>query len=374
PWPYCALPDPYDVYSPPCSTNLITIRHSFLKRTPARQYEALDYPDQSRFDRFGLFRIEQNVVDRSVGGIGDPSRGVTDAKNYAAVRHNIWRQWHEVNEDGTAGPSIPYTEREVRPIVYYMTKDMPLHLIRTSYEVAADWNVHYMRTVRELRGEEAPDPATIPEGYDPYAEPNSARNPYDCWIHTADGQPGSNAEPTYAANQAEEDSNGPTFDADFGAWRTVVMDGPECVLVGRVNSCIAHPDDPDTDEDESMPCEERGDLRYKFLSYVSQPGTPFLGVATLRGDPITGEYISGDANIGGPALDSYRTRALLWHDIASGRVTPETVTAGQDVRDYFEELGRVDAPAVPRRDYLSALSIPGTGMDSIRTKFQRAVD
>ncbi len=380
------VPDPFgpglvpwctSIYNdaPMCTTNLITMRHAFMKRSPLRQYEALNYEDQTRFDRFGLFRIEQSVFDRQVGSPGDPQRGFTDAMNYAAIRHNMWRQWYTESEDGTRTP-VPFEDRDVRPIIYYMTKDMPYHLIKTSFEVAADWNVHYMRTVRALRGADAPDPDAIAGGYDPYAPFGDPRNPYDCQIQDASGGRGDSAEPAFAASQAEEDASGPVFDSDFSRWAQGRMVGDECVLLGRVNSCIANPDDPATASDESMPCEERGDIRYHFISYVSQPGTPFLGVATLRGDPITGEYIAGDANIGGPALDSYRTRALLWLDVAAGRLSPESIIAGEDLRNYFERLGQVDAPVVPLRDFrlASSVSMAGFEQETISSKFEGAME
>ncbi|MET0385921.1 MAG: hypothetical protein ABW321_08175, partial [Polyangiales bacterium] len=80
-------------------------------------------------------------------------------------------------------------------------------------------------------------------------------------------------------------------------------------------------------------------------------GTGFLGIATLRGDPITGEIIAGDANIGGPALDSYRTSALQTYDLITGELSETQLQVGEDVRGYFEALGKVSLPPRPRTDF-----------------------
>ena len=102
---------------------------------------------------------------------------------------------------------------------------------------------------------------------------------------------------------------------------------------------------------EGLECEERGDMRFKFLSYVDQPGTSFLGIATLRSDPVTGEIIVGDANIGGPALDGYRTSALQQYDVINGNLTEEELYTGEDIRTYLESINNVDLPAPPRIDF-----------------------
>jgi hypothetical protein len=119
----------------------------------------------------------------------------------------------------------------------------------------------------------------------------------------------------------------------------------------RVNSCNRRSISANGGSAEGLECQERGDLRFKFLSYVDQPGTGFLGIATLRGDPITGEILTGDANVGGPALDQFRTSALLTYDLVHGTLDERQVVTGDDVRGYFGNLDHVDLPARPRIDF-----------------------
>src|SRR6185436_2743662 len=114
------------------------------------------------------------------------------------------------------------------------------------------------------------------------------------------------------------------------------FEGTECVNVLVLNTCNRRSIAENGGNVDGMTCQERGDIRFKFLSYVDQPGTNFLGIATMRGDPITGEIIAGDANIGGPALDGYRTVALQTYDLITGRITDREFLVGEDVRGYFE--------------------------------------
>ena len=158
---------------------------------------------------------------------------------------------------------------------------------------------------------------------------------YDCWVEVPD--------------KAEPDLNKRDLgDADFNGWYGARFVGSECVSVLRVNDCNRATIAKNGGTMDGLDCEERGDLRYKYLSYVEQPGTGFLGVATLRGDPITGEILTGDANIGGPALDGFRTSAMLTYDLVHGNIDERDMIVGEDVRGYFENIGHIDLPARPR--------------------------
>ena len=354
--------------SPPCTTVVSYVRTAFLKVSEKRQYEPLNYVDE-RFERFGYFRLSSATTDRSTGKPDDPSFGITDFRNYAVNRHNIWLQWHD-----DAGKPIPYTDRDVRKIVWYTTPELPAHLVQPSFDLVGQWNEKFMATVRTLRGQPLPvyptvecqkaDPDaycycdTDPSGkvlnptcagqYDPFKAPNAygsgTQDPYDCHVELPD-----------AAKKIDMDDPG-LADSAFNPWFGAKFVGDECVTVLRVNDCnkasaAKQAEDQKAGEKSDLKCQERGDLRYKFLSYVAMPGTGFLGIATLRGDPVTGEIIAGDANIGGPALDSYRTSALQTYDLISGKLTETQLQVGEDVRGYFESLGKVSLPPRPRVDF-----------------------
>jgi hypothetical protein len=358
--------------APACSSVVSYVRTSFLKVSDQRhkQYEAVNFEDD-RFERFGFFRLAAPTIDRSSDDPTDPAFGATDFLNYAVNRHNIWQKWRD-----KGGKSIPFEEREIRPIVWYTTPELPAHLVQPAYDLVGQWNETFMATVRRLRGQKLPaygevkcqredpdeycycdaDPTTgapgramCPGKYNAFTSPKDygagTSDPYDCYVDVP-----------AAANKIDMNNSALT-DADFNAWYGAKFKGSECVTLLRTNTCNRASLAEAGDKKGDLDCEERGDLRFKFLSYVDQPGTSFLGIATLRGDPVTGEIIAGDANIGGPALDSYRTSALQTYDLVSGNLSELEFQVGEDVRGYFENLGRVSLPARPRTNFIGGLRL-----------------
>jgi hypothetical protein len=375
--------------APACSSIVSYVRTSFLKVSPKRQkqYEPINYVDD-RFERFGYFRLAAPTVDRSNGDPADPSFGLTDFLNYNANRHNIWQKWRDKDDK-----SIPYEERDVRQIVWYTTPELPAHLVQPAYDLVSQWNESFMETVRRLRNQKLPqygemecqsaDPdgycycepdargqatqARCPGQYDPFKKPDSygpgTTDPYDCYV-----------EVPAAANKVDL-SNPSLKDADFNPWFGAKFVGDECVTVLRTNTCNRASLAAAGDKKGDLTCQERGDLRFKFLSYVDQPGTGFLGIATLRGDPVTGEIIAGDANIGGPALDSFRTSALQTYDLIAGNLSDIEFQVGEDVRGYFENLGRVSLPARPRTNTIGDLRLPdAAARQEIDNRMQSAME
>ncbi len=373
-----SVPDPFtgrmvpwctSVYgdSPQCTALTAFTRTGFLKVSETREYVAENWND-TRFDRHGYFRLEQPTYDRSTSP-DDPFYGGTDFLNYNINRHNIWMEW----TDG-AGNLLPFAERRVRPIVWYMTSEMPGHLVKPSLDLTSSWNELFMSTVRNLRGEapavyprvqcqsenpddycfceESPVDGTILNPtcagrYDPYQTPAEAEaagvmNPYQCWIEVPEG-----AEP----NMADIEVADSLRDEDFYGWFGAEFVGDECVNVLRMNTCNRASVAANGGTVEGLECEERGDMRFKFVSYVDQPGTRFLGVATLRSDPVTGEILVGDANMGGPALDGYRTSSLQQFDLVNGNITDEELYTGEDIRSYLASTNNIDLPAPPRIDF-----------------------
>ncbi|MGF1467719.1 MAG: hypothetical protein ACFCGT_16460 [Sandaracinaceae bacterium] len=373
--------------APECASINIFIRTSFLKVSDTREYVPTAWTN-TRFNRAGYFALDRPTFDRT-SEAGDPSYWLTDFTNESANRHNIWKQWYVRDEatgaiqlDGDGRPRLlPYGEREVRPIVWYTSTEVPGHLVKPSFEVISQWNSTLMETVRTLRGEALPsfpdascqseDPGgycycqrdpetgdvlnpTCPGLYDPFETPDQARergvsNPFDCYVEVPEG-----AEPDWG-----DPASAGASDEAFHGWFDAEMRGEECVNELRVNTCHAG----NQDQWGELDCQQRGDLRFKLLSMVNQPGTPFLGVAQLRGDPITGEIIYGDANIGRDAMDRQRTFALQTFDLVAGNITDEEFYIGEDVRSFLENVNNVSLPAPPRVDFNAALQQGGVGID-----------
>ncbi|MCB9659532.1 MAG: hypothetical protein H6726_17940 [Sandaracinaceae bacterium] len=349
--------------APTCTTTAVYVRNAFLRVSDTREYEPQQWSD-ARFERAGYFRLERPTLDRSTAP-DDPAHFGTDFRNYNVNRLNLWRRTRD-----ESGALLPYAQREVRRVVYHTTPELPAHLVEPSFELTGRWNESFMGLVRELRGEPAAnypdvpcqaldpdtycfcilDPAdngvlnpTCPGRYDPFETPAEASargvmNPYDCHVEVPP--------------RARPNLNDPALsNADFFGWFGARQVGSECVLDLVVNTCNERSIAENGGTTDGLRCQERGDMRYKFLSYVDQPGTPFLGIATLRGDPVTGELLVGDANVGGPALDAYRTTALQTVDLVTGNITDPRFSFGEDVRQHLENLGNVELPARPRVDF-----------------------
>jgi len=395
--------------APECASVQMFARTSFLRVSDRREYEPVGWTND-RFDRAGYFALDRPTYDRS-SDADDTSYGVTDFTNQSANRHNIWYDWFQRDGDGNilrdeAGRPLPmpYGDRRVRPILWYTSSEVPAHLMRPSYELVAQWNETLMAMVRQQRGTEPPqyspqacqteDPGGYcycqnnpdtgevlnefcPGQYDPFETPDEARgriasgDPYDCYVASVDAE--GNVTGDALDNEPDWNDAGLT-DAAFNGWFGTAMVGSECVNVLRVNTCTL----ANRDEWSSLDCQERGDIRFKLLSFVDQPGTPFLGVAQLRGDPISGEIITGDANIGGPAMDSQRTRAMEVYDLINGNITDQEYYTGEDVRAYLNAIEHVELPAPPRIDF-SVAGREGVAADpfvrsGIRNVMSRAME
>ena len=388
------VPDPYtgqpvnfcmSVYSnaPYCSSNFMFIRHSFLKISPHHDFAPTDYPDRTRQNHFGTFQTAQWIYDSVEGDDPtDPVYGDTWFWHRNAVLMKMWRNYHDAD-----GNVLPKSQRDTQDLTYFTSKETPRWLIRPAYALFAEWNDVWAKTFRALYDDPAYPQPTRP--YDNprnwFEEPDPAFHDIECWIAKPDGSPADpDPLPQYDVFQnptgegITEEVSG--MDA-FMNENQLKFHGDECFLKVQVNSCDAPLDmfpldvqdriqdymdrvgkdhiDQLTDDELftlGVLCEERGDLRYHLLSYVDlpAPNVGWLGIATLQGDPITGELIHGDANIGAAALHGYRRRATEEYDLITGNVSELAFETGEDVRSYMDRLGYAMRPTRPARDIIEA--------------------
>jgi hypothetical protein len=386
---------------PECASVVVAVRTSFLRVSQQRQYDPLQFTDDL-FDRAGYFRLERNTYDHAVAtadhtDAGDIAWGETDFRNYGAFRFNIWREWRNA-----AGDAIPYSERHVRPIHWFTSRELPAHLVMPAFQSVSEWNAVLMGVIRQRQGRALPTiprmacQTTDPAGYcfcqqdpadashilnpdcaghyDPFARPNAANNDFDCWV----GFGAAGAETTLAETPGIEPdwNDAGVTRASFNGWYGAHMVGTECADILTVNGCNLQAVAMNNGTTDGLDCQERGDIRFSLLSFVDQPGTPFLGVAQFRADPVTGELFGADANIGGPALNSYRTRALQQYDLINGRLSDQEFFTGEDVRAYLEATNHVDLPAPPRIDFSVAgmEGLEGVGGEAIGAELQSRMD
>ena len=172
-WPACWFYEwgPWD-----CASQTIKVRGSFM-RVPPSDYEPLYYPDNyiardadgeairtmwddaagaerrctsdegedcvpvrvPMFDRFGYFRIERETYDRDY-------EVTEEGRLYLITRFNIWQ------ESVRDGEPIPYAERRVKPIVFYLPANFPEALQPAAAQIGDWWNEAFADTVRGLQG------------------------------------------------------------------------------------------------------------------------------------------------------------------------------------------------------------------------------
>lgn len=302
----------------------VSYRYSFMRDTP-RDYEPFYYPDPA-FEKFGYFRLERETYDRE--------RGVTDFRDLLMERWNLWQKVHTTQtctrhsdcegaaEDGVTCNlfdkdaqgngvcTMPYADRGLKPIVYYLSPGFPDRYVKQACAVAQGWNIAFKVTHAELLGK----PYTPPEVDAAFVE--------NCKL--SDFNPVS----------------GPDFDP--ATQDLLVLKYPEktCDVDGVPGK-------------GDRWCQRNGDLRYSMISWVDQPssGSP-LGYGPVASDPETGEILQGNSFIYGAAVDSYASYIGDVYDLITGEVTDETFMAGEHVRDYYQNVsGNVFPPTFPQNGF-----------------------
>lgn len=373
------VPDPYSFFGfygtaylwDPAGV-VIDTRHTFM-RVPPSDYEAQPMPpsvaledadgneirDSRGFtvkapinDRFGFFgTLGRNTFDENRGM-------VTSGQIHNASRFNIWQQWK--NADGT---SIPVEQREPKPIVYYTNVEHPEALQAASQRVATEWNRVFKEAVFAAQPGRYASLDEVPTMFE------LRRN--DCNVETVrthlDGLPsdalarvtesaartGDNArvvdfDGTLASveerfNHANDPANTDTFTMRQSEETQALNDlericsALEYVTGGDITMGIP----PATLEDgTAVPVfkyQRLGDTRYSMMNLiVGDFQSGWLGLGPPYADPITGETISGTANVGVSGLDTYAARAAQFIAVMNGEVGPSDLTFGWDIETYMK--------------------------------------
>jgi hypothetical protein len=272
----------YDVN---CIPGEVKVRSSFYRLEELeRDYEPAFYDDRS-MNKFGYFRTEREVWDRR--------EGFSDQKAiFLANRHDLW--FNDYKRDGEGnylrtadGRRIPtpMKEREPKPVVYYMSPNMPETAIPYVMEIGEDWDRAFTRTVAAAKGM---TPAQVT--------------------------------------------------AEFGPMYLMC---PNPVLADSPAGCDPRPVAERTDaKGDYIPFEARiGDLRYNLFWWVDQPQNPsgLLGYGPSFSDPETGELISGTAYVYGASIDLYSNYGVEVVKLLSGDWTEPEFQAGADVTEYLKD-------------------------------------
>lgn len=370
-----------------------------------------------------------------VGGLS-PELGETDFLTYYRLRHNFysdsltdqeciadWQCNGRYDAGGVSTPgrggsvcdpfarrcTLPIAQRSVRAVHYTLSAHYPEYLVHSAFESIAQWNEAFMRSNRELREGvldprtgvmTPPPPAGAPvecQDADPtqycfcrgeflspevqtatmtcpyrtnfFLTPDQRialgeENPFQCWIEG----PADLASPTDFADY-EGDNNGNGV-KDVYEYR---FRGPECMLVLDVNDCDRN---PAVGDKPGAACQQLGDLRYQFYNYASGAGAGWCGVMQPNQDPVTGEAIVSPVNMGGLCLDNVSQVAINIWPILRGEEPADPLFQGEEIRSYFDRLGRVRSPVGVASGVLDGSrpsSGPGLPVD-LRSHFEDVIE
>lgn len=290
-----------------CAPGEITVRNSFLRV----DHQDTDYEPQlytgDRMERFGYFVTERAGYDDQYGV-------VEPARFRFANRHNLWMASHTgvaCSEDSVCAGNgsvcdldlaratrsvdaetgrllgectIPYRERTVRPITYYLSANFPEDLDAAAQDLSDQWNLAFRDTVASLR-------------------------------------------------EIECQENG--GDAGSCASERMREDGQKVFV-------LCHNPVRDTDHDAcGAPgvSPRPGDLRYSMIGWVSDAhrSSP-LGYGPSSADPLTGEIIMGNAFVYGAAMEVLTTYANDIIRVLNGDLDEEDITSGAQVQAWLDRL------------------------------------
>ena len=236
--------------------------------------------------RFGFFRSERVAYDRRVGGNHDLGR-----QHYANY-HQFWKETRR--SDNT---TIPLSEREVRPIVYYINANFPEDLKETAAKMGANWDDVFMQAAMAATGKsetairaqlaaDADSDAVYLETDDRKGSALFQIRENNCSIAGVE---------LYLAENPEMN------DVLLGATR---FEGLKPGNLKRVCSGLNF----FAAERQARPFnwQQMGDLRYSFLWWVNDEQMPgLLGFGPSSTDVETGRNLSGNAFVYGTQIDQF---------------------------------------------------------------------
>lgn len=243
------------------------------------------------FGKFGFFRSERVVYDRLWGH-------TEESRLFFANRWDIWESSYD-----DAGNPLPYGDRKVKPIVYYLNPDFPEDLHGAVEEIENQWDFAFRRAVAAAQGKIGADGTPlvdeVPQVFEIRENSCSLSN-----LRELSG--------TRKYNSVIKDV--------VGSVDNVTKENIE-----QVCAALEYYTD--------FEWQKNGDIRYSVVYWVDRPQAAGpLGYGPSSADPETGEIINGTAYVYGAGVDRQANRATEIVEFLSGRLDLHEVIDGTTMR------------------------------------------
>ena len=311
------------------------------------------------FARFGYFRTDRHKYDRKQGFL-------FSGKKQYINRWNIWQESLTKEEK-----PIPLKERIPKTIVYYLNAEFPDDLVSIANDIANDWNSAFVHMLAELKNQ------CSKEKVKTYVADNKLENLFyldnmESWtekrlkkVCDRIGKHSQKANLTFFSGSEKQISEkyGKIFQIKTNTCNvknvnSFVENYNLKNLLSKHNISNVNSDNLlrtcsilewNSSKIVDIPTfhwQQVGDLRYSFLNYTKKAelASP-LGYGPSAADPLTGEIISGDANVYGKSIDMYASFAadivaavngdLKDIDIKNGEQSYSTIALGSRSDNVF---------------------------------------
>lgn len=265
----------------------------------------------SVFSNFGFFRTERFAYDREDGF-------TVTGRDQLANRWNIWE-----NSRDADGETLAYEDRTPKSIVYYYSVGFPESLKGATERQADDWNIAFLDTIAELQGK------TIAEVQSEYGTEDAPFRGYEVRENNCSV---SYMEEYLEMTKGQRDLNMDLMSHDL----TLDRLGPGNIQ----NACAVL--EHYSEQYNVVPAfhwQQLGDLRYSFINWAAKPEMAGpLGYGPSAADPVTGELISGNANIYGASLDRYANWGADIVELLNGAISEGDIINGTHIREHVESV------------------------------------
>lgn len=350
----------YEFYSAiDCAPGEIHIRHSFVKVDQDNDYETMPFPDSVDlvddsgeymrvnssgslvttaacpdcpvkripiFERFGDYRLDRLTYDQRYD---ITESGVMRRAN----RFNIWKQ----SKDSDGNP-IPYHQREVKPVIYYLNVEFPddedmnremrekWSVKNASRLVGERWNQPFREVVAMLRVMSRTGNGTATK-----AEVEAELANVPTMFEVRDNDCNLQNVRDYVAGSA--------IKAELNAALDRYIGGIDNLEKSSLSSACTVIESLTETTDNPFTWQRHGDLRYNMLVWIDKPiEAGWIGLGPMFMDPITGETVSSTAHYAGAYADTAITRILDYFEAMWGELDEFDLITGQDISRYINEV------------------------------------